>query len=66
MGFKWVTYALAVGIWNTLFTGIIVAICNIAYICLGKPTVSMLDMITTYIFGYVILFMLNINIIDEE
>ena len=66
MNFKWVAYAFAVGIWDTLITGIIVAICNIVYLCSGKPTTSIREIITTYILGYALLFVLSTKIVDEE
>ena len=66
MNFKWVAYAFAVGIWDTLLTGVIVTMCNIAYLCSGKPTVGIRDVVGAYILGYIILFMLSIKIVDEE
>ena len=64
--FTWVAYALAIGVWNTVFTGILVAIFNIAYTCVGHPLLSALDIALTYTLGYIALFALNIRIIDDD
>ena len=64
--YEWITYALAIGVWNTVFTGIIIGIFNIVYACMGHPLVSKLDILLTYVLGYIVLFALNVRIIDDD
>lgn len=64
--FTWVAYALAIGVWNTVFTGIVVAIFNIIYTCIGHSLLSILDIALAYVLGYIALFALNVRIIDDD
>jgi thiamine transporter ThiT len=66
MNYKWISYAIAIGIWNTMFTGILVGILNLLYSYLGCSLLNLSNIVATYIFGYITLFVLNVKIIDEE
>lgn len=66
MDFKWISYSLAVAAWNTVFTGLIIGALNIIYAILHHPLLTKFDMISAFIIGYIILFALNVRIIDDE
>lgn len=63
--FSWVAYALAIGVWNTIFTGILIGIFNLIYAYTNHPLVGKLDILLTYTIGYIVLFALNVEIIDD-
>lgn len=65
MNFKWISYSLAIAAWNTVFTGMIVGAMNIIYAVLKHPVLTKFDIISTFIVGYVILFVLNVKVIDD-
>lgn len=66
MDFKWVSYILAIGVWNTVFTGIIVCSINILRALSQHPSLSKFEVILTFLIGYLVLFLLNVKIIDEN
>lgn len=66
MDFKWVIYALAIGIWNILFTALIVSTINICHALTGHECLGGADIIAAFIIGYVVLFILNVKILDDE
>ena len=65
MDFKWISYSLAIAAWNTVFTGMITCSMNIIYALFNHPLLTKSDIIIAFIIGYIILFMLNVKIIDE-
>ena len=66
MIFKWISYSLAIAAWNTIFTGMLVGALNITYAVLHHPLLTKFDVISAFIIGYIILFALNVRIIDDE
>lgn len=66
MNFKWISYSLAIAAWNTIFTGMIVGALNIVYAVFHHPFLTKFDIISAFIVGYIILFILNIRIIDDK
>ena len=66
MNFKWISYSLAVAAWNTIFTGMVVGLVNIIYAVVHHPLLTKFDIISAFILGYIILFVLNVRIIDDE
>ena len=65
MNFKWVSFSLAIAVWNTIFTGMIVGAMNIIYAFLKHHALTKFDIVIAFIIGYIILFILNVKIIDE-
>ena len=65
MDFKWISYSLAVAVWNTVFTGMITCFMNIIYALSNHPLLTKFDIVIAFIIGYIILFILNVKIIDE-
>ena len=66
MNFKWISYSLAIAAWNTIFTGMLVGTLNIVYSIIKHPMLTTSDLVLTFIVGYIVLFTLNIRIIDDE
>ena len=64
--FSWVTYILAIAIWNAVFIGLIVGALNVTYLQLGHPLLSKLDILIMYVIGFIVLFVLNMKIINDE
>ena len=65
MNFKWISYSLAIAAWNTIFTGMIIGAMNIIYAVLKHPFLTKFNIISAFVIGYVILFVLNIKVIDD-
>lgn len=65
MNFRWIAYAFAVGAWNTVLTGVLVGGMNLTYAILGHPLLTRFNIISAFVVGYIILFMLNVKIVDE-
>lgn len=64
--FYWIAYALAIAVWNTIFTGVLVGVLNIIYCYIGHALLGKVDIILMYIAGYITLFLLNTKIIDDD
>lgn len=64
--FPWIAYSLAIGIWNALFTGIVISVLNIIHACTKHPLSNTADIVLTYIIGYIVLFVLNVKIVDNN
>ena len=66
MDFKWVSYIFAIGVWNTIFTSIIVCFMNILRALSQHPFLSKFEVVLTFLVGYLVLFLLNVKIVDEN
>ena len=66
MKYFFVAYALAISVWNAVFTGLLVGLFNIIYALTGHPLLGKLDIIIAYLIGYIVLFVLNVKILDDE